>query len=133
MDPKFVDVPDDLWAIVAPLVPAEKPKPYGGRPPLAARRVLAGVVYRLRTGCQWKAIPRRFGSGSALHARFGAWVRAGVFAEIHRACVAFYDDLRGLDWAWSALDAAIVKAPKGGTSPVRTRPIARNLARNAAS
>jgi transposase len=132
MDRKFRDVPDELWAIVDPLLPPERPKPLGGRPPLAARRVLAGIVYRLRTGCQWKAIPRRFGSGSALHARFSEWVQADVFAAIHRACVAFYDGVKGLDLDWTALDTAIIKAPKGGTSPARTRPTARNPARNAA-
>ena len=78
------------------------------------------------------AIPRRFGSGSALHARFSDWVRAGVFAAIHRACVAFYDDVKRLDLDWTALDTAIVKAPTGGTSRARTRPTGRNLARNAA-
>jgi len=133
MEAKFRDVPDELWALVEPLLPPEAPKPFGGRPPLAARRVFAGIVYRLRTGCQWKALPREFGSGSAVHARFAAWTRAGVFAEVHRVLVAFYDKRKGLDLKWAAIDGAIVKAPKGGTSLARTRPIARNVAANAAS
>jgi transposase len=132
MDARFRDVPDELWALVEPLVPPEAPKPEGGRPPLPARRVFSGVVYRLRTGCQWKAIPRHFGSGSALHARFSEWVRLGVFAQMHRITVQFYDEQVGVDLEWTAADTALVKAPKGGTTRGPTRPIAPSVAANAA-
>ena len=128
MDARFADVPDRLWRRVAPLLPAERPKPKGGRPPLDNRRVLAGVLYRLRTGCQWKALPREFGSGSACHARFQQWVEAGVFGDIFTVCLQYYDARRGIAWTWASLDAALIKAPKGGSTRARTRPIAANAA-----
>ena len=39
----------------------------GGGKPLGDRQIFAGIVYVLRTGCQWKALPKSFGSASAIH------------------------------------------------------------------
>jgi transposase len=86
----------------------------GGRPPIERRQALAGIVYRLRTGCKWKALPSEFGSGSAVHRWFQTWAAAGIFHDIFEGLVRFYHDLRGVDWRWASLDSAIVKAPKRG-------------------
>ena len=67
MDAKFAEVPDRVWNQIAPLIPARKSRE--GRPPVADRIVMAGILYRLRTGCQWKALPSQFGSGSTCHRR----------------------------------------------------------------
>lgn len=125
MEAKFADIPDELWEEIAPFIPEEKPKPRGGRPPVPDRVVLAGIVYRMKTGCQWKALPAKFGSGSTCHLRFQAWVRQGVFADIFTGLVGYYDLKRGIKWDWASLDSASVKAPKGGTTRVPTRRTAR--------
>ena len=124
MEAKFADIPDDLWNVIAPLLPEQKPKPRGGRPSIPDRVILAGVVYRMKTGCQWKALPHKFGSGSTCHLRFQGWVRQGVFAAIFAELVSYYDFRRGIKWDWASLDSATVKAPKGGTTRVPVRPIA---------
>lgn len=113
----FKGIPDELWNLIEPLLPSEPPKdPFGrGRPRVENRRLMTGIIYRLRTGCQWKALPKSFGSGSTCHRRFQQWVEAGVFESIYRELLKYYDDLRGIDWKWTSLDGAIVKAPKGGT------------------
>ncbi|MGK2924776.1 MAG: transposase, partial [Lysobacterales bacterium] len=59
-------VTDDFWARVEPLVPVRERaagkgytrKAGGGRKPKPARLVFEAVVYVLRTGCQWKALPK---------------------------------------------------------------------------
>lgn len=73
MDNAFFDVPDKLWARIEPVLPPEPRKPWGGRPRVPDRVALAGMLYRLRTGCQWKAIPQEFGSGSTCHLRLQQW------------------------------------------------------------
>jgi transposase len=85
MDPKFRTVPEEIWAVVAPQLPLERPKPKGGRPRVPDRVVLAGTLYRLRTGCQWHALPAEFGSGSTCHARHPQWAAAGVFTQAFAA------------------------------------------------
>lgn len=131
MDASFEDVPDELWEQVQPLLPRAAAKPLGGRPRVPDRAVFAGIVYRLRTGCQWKALPREFGSGSTCHLRFQQWTRAGVFERIFAALVKFYDDEIGADLEWCSLDSAMVKAPKGGShgpKPHRPRKTGRQTA-----
>ena len=124
----FDDIPDDLWRLVERELPRHKPKPYGGRPRVDDRKILAGILYRLRTSCQWQALPAQFGSGPTCHRRFQQWERDGVFERIFRVLVKYYDGKRGIQWKWTSLDSATVKAPKGGTIPVRARRTARKVA-----
>lgn len=128
MEAKFADVPDALWARVAPLFPVPAATPRGGRPRVPDRVVLAAIVYRLRTGCQWKALPSQFSSGSTCHLRFQQWVQARVFERIFAQLVRFYDARRGIQWQWTSLDSATVKAPKGGTTRARIPRTGRNAA-----
>ncbi|MFT3790614.1 MAG: IS5 family transposase [Rudaea sp.] len=113
-------VTDDFWARVEPLIPvrarpADKRylrKPGGGRPAKPARLIFEAIVYVLRTGCQWKALPKeRFGSASAIHRRFLEWEAAGVFESLWRSGLAEYDDLEGIAWRWQSVDGAMFKAP----------------------
>ena len=121
MEARFADVPNRLWSLIVAALPKEPPKPYGGRPRVSDRRILAGIVYRLKTGCQWEALPAEFGSGSTCHRRFSEWVRRGTFVKIWEVLLEFYDVKKGIDWKWTSLDAAIIKAPKGGILQAPTR------------
>ena len=71
--------PDDLWAQLKLLLPPEKPPRTPGRPVVPFRQVVDGILYVLRAGCQWKALPKEYGSGSTCHRRFQTWVEAGSF------------------------------------------------------
>ena len=128
MDKDFFDVPDSLWRRIEPLLPPERPKPKGGRPRVPDRVAMAGIIDRVRTGCQWKALPPDFGSGSTCHLRTMQWVRAGVFAKIFEELLRHYDKRRGIKWDFASLDSAMAKAPKGGATPGRTRRTAGNSA-----
>jgi len=107
-------IPDELWQRIEPLLPPERPRPKGGRPWQPARRMMDGIFYVLRTGCQWKALPRCFGAPSTVHDRFQLWREAGVFRRIWQEALAEYDALVGIEWQWQAIDGAITKAPLGG-------------------
>ena len=125
------EIPNDLWELMETLLPPEKPPHSNGRPQVPNRTVLNGILYVLRTGCQWKMIPPQYSSGSTCHRRFQSWVRAGIFERIWRVCLRHYDDLKGIDWRFQSLDGAIVSAPvKGGIKPVKTLRIAANSAPN---
>ncbi len=123
------EIPDDLWQLIEPHLPPDKPPGANGRPRVANRVVLNGILYVLRTGCQWKRVPREYGSGSTCHLRFQTWVRQGVFEKIWRAGLKHYDDLKGIDGRFQSMDSATVSAPvKGGTKPEKTLPIEGNWA-----
>ena len=111
---KFHEIPDALWERIDLVIPIYKTSRKGGRPRLEMRKVVSGILYVLATGCQWKAMPREFGSGSAIHAYFQEWAKAGVFEELWELALAEYDDLKGIDWKWQSLDGAMTKSPLGG-------------------
>jgi len=117
---KSWEVSDSFWGKAEPLVPVPerdpsrkyKRKAGGGRKPMPARQIFEAIMYVLRTGCQWKALPKeRFGSPSAIHAHFMAWMRAGFFVSLWRAGLAEYDDMEGIAWSWQSIDGSAVKAP----------------------
>lgn len=107
-------VPDELWERIEPLLPKERPHPKGGRPWMPARKAMDAIFYVLRTGCQWKALPRSIGAGSTVHDRFQAWRKAGVFHRLWQAGLIEFDVNIGIDWEWQAMDGAMTKAPLGG-------------------
>jgi transposase len=133
MQTSFAEIPDELWERIQAWIPKRRRGAKGGRPPIADRRALSGILYRLRTGCQWDAIPSEFGSRSTCYRRFVEWTKAGVFKMMHVEMLLYYDEKRGIDWNWCSLDSASVKAPKGGASPVPILQIVESLARNATS
>jgi transposase len=117
------EVSDELWTKAEPLLAEHNPREGrprrryrrlagGGRKPIAPRQIFEAIVYVLRTGCQWKALPaERFGSASSIHKRFLEWQKAGVFEALWKAGLAEYDDLEGIAWRWQSIDGAMMKAP----------------------
>lgn len=79
---RFGRLPDKLWAVFLLYRPPEPLPNRRGRSPVPFRKVLGGILYRLHTGCQWKAIPAEFGSGSTCHRRFQEWRQRGVFEQV---------------------------------------------------
>ena len=123
-------IPDDLWKELEPLLPPPRPLGLVGRRQVPFRQVLDGILYVLRTGCQWKAVPKAFGSGSTCHKRVQEWERAGIFEQLWAKLRIRYDELRGIRWRFQSLDSISVKAPLGGRRRVRTPRIEANPARN---
>jgi putative transposase len=112
-------VSDELWERVKPLIPPAPSHAKGGRPRMADRQAFEAIVYVLRTGIQWNALPRELGASSTVHDRFQAWERAGVFKAIWQAGLQAYDELIGIQWEWQAVDGVMTKAPfgHGATGP----------------
>ena len=107
-------MPDGMWERIEVLLPKRRRRKVGGRPPLSWRPVIDGIFYVLRTGCQWKAAPKCFGSGSSLHRYFQMLVKRRCFADLWAMALLEYDDLVGLEWKWQSMDGAMTKAPLGG-------------------
>ena len=110
------EVSDALWARVQPVLPPVPPRPKGGRPRMPDRAAFAAILYVLRTGIQWNALPRELGASSTVHDRFQTWERAGVFRQVWAAGLTEYDELQGIDWTWQAVDGVMTKAPFGGAA-----------------
>ncbi len=111
--PTIWHIPDDLWEEFKLVLPPEKPARTVGRPAVPFRKVLNGILYVLRTGCQWKNVSKEFGSGSTCHARFQEWIGIGVFEKVWKRLLEIYDELKGIGWDWQSIDSVTVKASSG--------------------
>jgi transposase len=113
------EITDAFWEAAEPLIPKRernpereyKRKPGGGRPPMEGRKVLEAIFFVLRTGIQWKALPKSFGASSAVHQYFMFWCRHGFFKELWKAGLNRYDEVQGIDWTWLSGDGCMTKAP----------------------
>ncbi len=106
-------IPEEMWVEIEPLLPAPKPKKKLGRPRMSDHQAMNAIFYLLRTGCQWKALPRSLGAHSTVHDRFQEWREAGVFDALWREGLLQYDEQKGIDWEWQSMDGAMTKAPLG--------------------
>ena len=73
------------------LFPKEKPKDSIGRPIVPFRKVIDGIIYVLRTGCQWKMLPSEYGSGFTCLRRFQQWFKMDIFKKIWIRILKEYD------------------------------------------
>jgi transposase len=125
-------VSDELWAIVAPLVPAAPPKPTGGRPRVRDRACLTGIIFVLKSGIPWEMLPQEMGCGSGMTCwrRLRDWQEAGVWDALHRVLLDRLGEAGQIDWSRASLDCASIPAKRGATSAVPTRRTAANPAPN---
>ena len=108
-------VPDGLWEIVEPLLPAQPERPQGGGTRYVDdRAVFTAIVYVLTTGCAWRHLPAEFDvSKATAHRRFVAWTEAGLWRRLHRAVLDRLGERAAIDWSRAVVDAASVRAKKG--------------------
>jgi putative transposase len=104
-------VSDALWERVEPLIPARPPHPKGGRPAADDRQMFSAIMYVLRTGIQWNALPRELGASSTVYDRFRWWESQGFFQRLWQAGLQEYDELAGIGCDWQSVDGSMVKAP----------------------
>ena len=83
-------VPDELWSIIEPLLPAPKPRPKGGRRPPDNRAALTGIIFVLKSGIPWEMLPLEMGCGCGMTCwrRLRDWQAASVWQRLHEVLLA---------------------------------------------
>jgi transposase len=125
-------VSDELWAVVAPLLPPEPPEPKGGRPRVPDRACLTGIVFVLKSGIPWELLPREMGRGSGMT----CWRRLrdrnerGVWDRLHRVLLDRLGEAGQIDRSRACPGSASIPAKRGAISSAPTPPTAANRARS---
>ena len=102
------ELTDAEWAKLAPLLPPQKAA--SGRPAEDHRRILNGILWKLRTGAPWRDLPERYGSWSTVHSRLRRWRLAGVWDRLLAAVQQQADAAGLLDWDVHFVDSTIIRA-----------------------
>ena len=120
--PTIWEVSDDLWNVIQPILNKKDPPTGIGRGRIDPRPALNGIIYVMRTGCQWNHLPEEFGDDSSVHRTMQRWITKGVLAEIWAVLIANCAELGGVNWEWQRADGAMGKARFGGTMSAPTPP-----------
>ena len=109
-------VTDELWNEIEFLLPTNRPRPKGGRPPIPDRNCLVGILFVLRTGSPWNAIPVELGAGSGptCWRRFKKWSRAGVWLQVWQKVLNHLGRRGMVNLSHAIIDSASVRAVHGG-------------------
>jgi putative transposase len=76
------DLTNRQWQLIRQLLP---PRRRLGRKPIDRRRVINAILYVVRTGCQWRMLPRDFPNWSTVYGVFWRWRDDGTWQKIHDA------------------------------------------------
>jgi putative transposase len=112
--PYDTDLTDAQFSALGPLLPPPKPR---GRPRADLRAVLDGILYLVRSGCQWRLLPHDFPPWSTVHTWYRRWRRDGTWERINEALRRRVRSRAGRDPSprSSAADSQSVKTtPQGG-------------------
>jgi transposase len=112
-------LPDDLWNRLELLLP--KPRKnrhvqYAGRKPTDRRRIVAGILFVLRTGIPWRYLPATsdFPSGFTCLRHLRQWQKAGIWQLFFESLLAELQAKHQIDWYRALVDSASARAPCGG-------------------
>ena len=112
---KFIS--DFLWSEIKILFPSKEGAV--GRPEADPRQTLEGIIFIIKTGCQWKYLPRDYGPPSTVHGKFMKWCKLGIFDQVMKIAREYYRK-RNSKNNWFAFDTSTKKAPIalfGGKNP----------------
>jgi len=76
------EIPDDWWVGIKPILEKLWPRKLTGRRHANWRWILNGIIFRMRSSCQWDQLPRQFGPKSTVHDWFQRWCVGGVMKQI---------------------------------------------------
>jgi putative transposase len=130
--PTIWEIPDELWERIKPILLEFWPIKKEGRRVADWRKALDGIIWRMRGGCHWERLPRRFGAKSTVHDWFQRWNKGGVMERIWAVLLSECQELGDVSWEWQSADGAMGKARLGGTKSAPTPRIAGKTAPNAA-
>ena len=75
------ELTDEQWHLIADLFPETPVGPKGGRPVVASRPCVEGILWMLRSGARWKDLPKHFPSTTTCWRRHKQWSESGIWEK----------------------------------------------------
>ncbi|MGD9674246.1 MAG: transposase [Candidatus Nitrosocosmicus sp.] len=103
--PTIRRIPDELWDEFKVILPREKPPKTVGRLIIPYKQVLDGILYAIRTGCDWKMLPKEYSYSSVCHRRSQEWDKLHVFKNTWIKLLEVYNAKISINWTWQSIDS----------------------------
>lgn len=107
-----MDLTEEQWEVLLPFF-VEELKIKRGRPSRSPRDVLNGILWILRTGAQWKHLPKHYPPYQTCHRWFQRWVDEKRLEKILRALARDLYERGDVDITECFIDGMFVPAKKG--------------------
>lgn len=101
------DLTDAQWDALQPHLPGN---PKRGHPYSDHRRVINGILWRIKLGTPWRDIPHQYGPWRTCHDRLARWERDGTWLRILQTLQGIADANRGINWEGAAIDSTHLRA-----------------------
>lgn len=114
------DLSDFEWKALEPVLPQK----VRGIKRIDDRRVLNGILWRLRTGQSWATVPARYGAHATCQTRFVRWRDAGIWTRIVEAIVdAYQGKVELIEASTACVPPRFGRAPSPSGDPVAWRAV----------
>ena len=117
-EPEF-ELSDEQWQLIRDLFPEPTVGPQGGRPVVASRPCVEGILWMLRSGARWKDIPSHFPSAATCWRRHRDWTRSGVWEKAWARLARRLHRAGRLNHEESFADGTFASAKKGAKRSAR--------------
>ncbi len=109
-----MDLTDEQWAVVAPLLPPPSPQ-LRGRPPLDDRAILDAVLWKLSNNAAWYDLPECYPSHQTCYRRYCKWRRLGLLKKLTAELFHDLEQRGGIEPVQAQKDGYVTLAPTTGT------------------
>ena len=113
MNPAKCELSDNDWDLIQKVLPDELYTgvgSLGGRPHSNLRNIFCGILFYIRSGCQWDLILRVYGSRTTLAKYLDRWVEGQVFEKLMALSLELYDQEVGIEWKFQSIDGSMKRA-----------------------
>lgn len=115
------DLTPQQWVALQPLLPRN---PKRGQAYTSHRKVLNGILWRIKTGAPWRDVPRRYGPWQTCYDRFVRWSRDGTWLRLLQTLQATADQQGEIDWDKAAVDSTHIRAQRSASGARKAVPTA---------
>ena len=115
------ELTDAAWAVLEPLLPQRGAR---GKPWADHRRVINGILWKLRTGAPWRDLPDRYGPWQTCHSRLVRWRRDGTWDRLLAHVQTKSDAVGEVIWEVS-IDSSVVRAHQHAAGARKKRALLR--------
>jgi putative transposase len=91
------------------ILDVKDPRKHKGRPRKDQRRILDGIIFKIRTGCGWNLIPKVYGSDTTIYRALSRWIKLGVWQVLWNVLVEESPELARVEWKNEIQDDPVLK------------------------